>query len=205
VARRADTRFGSWRVAGFEEDDVAARAASVADSEGNLKSSDLTPVDAYRQMKVIRTFEERVLELCSEGLVAGSVHLCLGQEAIPVGAAAALEPGDRVLATYRGHGWALACGSDPAELLGEIAQRAGGTNGGRAGSPLLSDPHIGFLGENSIVGAGAPIAAGVALAAASAGSSRVVVTSIGDGAMNQGSTTEAMISRGTLVHGPVTD
>ncbi|GAA3739126.1 alpha-ketoacid dehydrogenase subunit alpha/beta [Leifsonia bigeumensis] len=158
-----------------------------------MRNEALTVRSAYRHMSLIRRFEERVLELSAEGLAAGSIHPCLGQEAIPVGALAALQPQDRVLATYRGHGWALACGSEPAAVLGEIAQRAGGTNGGRAGSALLSDPDAGFLGENSIVGAGVPIADGVALAARSQGTGRVVVTSIGDGAMNQGSTSEGMI------------
>lgn len=144
-------------------------------------------------MALIRAFEERVLALSLDGHVAGSVHLCLGQEAIPVGALAALGPADRVLATYRGHGWAIARGSSPTGVLAEIAQREGGVNGGRAGSPLLSDPAVGFLGENSIVGAGSPIASGVALAAKTQGSDRVVVTTFGDGAMNQGATTEGMI------------
>lgn len=158
-----------------------------------INASTLTISTAYRQMRLIRQFEEAVLDLSRDGQVAGSVHLCLGQEAIPVGALAALQPSDRVLATYRGHGWALACGSDPVGLLAEIAQRAAGLNGGRAGSPLLSDPEHGFLGENSIVGAGAPIATGVAMAAVAQSTGRVVVASIGDGAMNQGATTEAMV------------
>lgn len=153
----------------------------------------LTVADAYRRMSMIRRFEEKILELTREGEVAGSVHLCLGQEAIPVGAMAALKPEDRVLATYRGHGWALSVGSNPVDLMAEIAQRAGGLNGGRAGSPLLSDPDRGFLGENSIVGAGSPIGAGVGLAFAARGSQSVVITSFGDGAMNQGATTEGMI------------
>ena len=147
---------------------------------------ELSAAEAYRRMATIRCFEERVLKLSNEGLVAGSVHLCIGQEAIPVGAVAALQPQDRVLSTYRGHGWALACGSNPTALLGEIAQREDGLNGGRAGSALLSDPRIGFLGENSIVGAGVPIASGVALASVMQGTNRVVLVSIGDGAMNQG-------------------
>lgn len=153
----------------------------------------LSVADAYRQMATIRRFEEQILELGREGVIAGSIHLCLGQEAIPVGTLAALEDRDRVLSTYRGHGWALACGTDPEALMAEIAQRSAGVNGGRAGSPLLSDPDHGFFGENSIVGAGVPIADGVALASQYLGTNRVVVTSIGDGAMNQGSTTEGMI------------
>lgn len=149
--------------------------------------------DAYRQMATIRRFEEQILELGREGVIAGSIHLCLGQEAIPVGTLAALQDQDRVLSTYRGHGWALSCGTDPEALMAEITQRGAGVNGGRAGSPLLSDPDNGFLGENSIVGAGVPIADGVALASQYFNTNRVVVTSIGDGAMNQGATTEGMI------------
>ncbi|WP_395693485.1 thiamine pyrophosphate-dependent enzyme [Nocardioides sp.] len=144
-------------------------------------------------MLTIRRFEERVLELSAAGEIAGSVHPCLGQEAIPVGAVAGLQPEDRIVSTYRGHGWALARGSSMTEVLGEILQRAGGTNGGRAGSALLSDPANGLLGENSIVGGGVPIAVGAALAADRLGTGRVVLASIGDGAMNQGATTEAMV------------
>lgn len=158
-----------------------------------MSTTSLSLADAYRQMSTIRRFEEQILDLGREGHIVGSIHLCLGQEAIPVGAAAALQDQDRVLSTYRGHGWALACGTDPEALMAEIAQRAAGVNGGRAGSPLLSDPDNGFLGENSIVGAGVPIAAGVALASSYLDTDRVVVTSIGDGAMNQGATTEGMI------------
>jgi 2-oxoisovalerate dehydrogenase E1 component len=158
-----------------------------------MSTDNLSAADAYRKMATIRRFEEQILDLGRDGVIAGSIHLCLGQEAIPVGTVAALQPQDRVLSTYRGHGWALACGTDPTALMAEIAQRGAGTNGGRAGSPLLSDPDNGFLGENSIVGAGVPIADGVALASQYLGTERVVVTSIGDGAMNQGATTEGMI------------
>lgn len=153
----------------------------------------LPAVDAYRQMATIRAFEERALQLGTEGLIAGSVHLCLGQEAIPVGALAALEDRDRVLSTYRGHGWAIASGVPLDGLLGELCQRAGGINGGRGGSPHFFAPRWGMLGENSIVGAGVPIAAGVALASLRQGTDRVVLTSIGDGAMNQGSVHEGLV------------
>lgn len=153
----------------------------------------LSPLDAYRRMTIIRRFEDRCLELSKEGVIAGSVHTCQGQESIPVGALAALGEADRVLPTYRGHGWALACGVPLDSLLGEICQRAGGVNGGRGGSAYLSSPAHRLLGENSIVGAGVPIGAGVALAARSQGTGGVAVSSIGDGAMNQGSVTEGLI------------
>jgi len=150
-------------------------------------------LDLYRRMSVIRQFEERCLELSRAGFIKGSIHLCLGQEAIPVGVSEALEPRDRVIATYRGHGWAISRGVPLEPLLGEICQRAGGLNGGRCGSPLLSAPDYGFLGENSIVGAGVPIAAGVAMAAQYQNTGRVVVVSVGDGAMNQGSLHEGLV------------
>jgi 2-oxoisovalerate dehydrogenase E1 component len=151
------------------------------------------PYGALREMLLIRRFEERCLELSSQGEIAGSVHLCLGQEAIPVGAMQALGADDRVVATYRGHGWALARGVPVDPLLAEICQRRTGINGGRVGSPLIWAPEYGFIGENSIVGAGAPIATGVALAALARGEDRVVAVSLGDGAMNQGSTHEALV------------
>ncbi|MEA2251634.1 MAG: 2-oxoisovalerate dehydrogenase component [Solirubrobacteraceae bacterium] len=150
-------------------------------------------LDGYRRMARIRAFEERCLDLSRDGLIAGSIHLCLGQEAIPVGALAALTDQDRVLATYRGHGWAIACGVPLDGLLGELCQRDGGINGGRGGSPHFFAPKWGMLGENSIVGAGVPISAGVALASKLRGRDRVVVTSIGDGAMSQGAVHEALV------------
>jgi 2-oxoisovalerate dehydrogenase E1 component len=162
------------------------------------RGEELTPVSAFRAMSFIRRFEEECLRLSREGLVQGSIHLCLGQEAVPVGTMSALTEHDRVVATYRGHGWALACGADPTAVMAEIAQRVGGVNGGRSGSALLSDPTVGLLGENSIVGAGAPIAVGAAMAAVANGTGGVVVVSVGDGAMNQGSVTEAMVFAAAL-------
>jgi 2-oxoisovalerate dehydrogenase E1 component len=114
--------------------------------------------DAYRRMQTIRTFEQHVLQLTRGDTpeVIGSVHLCAGQEAIPVGALAALNADDRVVATYRGHGWALESGITPDELMAEICHRAAGINGGRAGSAYVSAPQRRFIGENSIVGGAGP-------------------------------------------------
>lgn len=153
----------------------------------------LERTEAYRRMCEIRRFEERCVELGAEGEIAGSIHVCAGQEAIPVGARAALEPDDRLLATYRGHGWALAAGVPLEDLLAEICQRDAGVSGGRGGSPYFTAPAHGFLGENSIVGAHVPIGAGVALATLAKDDGRVVVVSIGDGAMNQGSVHEGLV------------
>jgi 2-oxoisovalerate dehydrogenase E1 component len=155
-------------------------------------ASGLSVGAAYRKLLTIRRFEERLLELHGREII-GSIHLSLGQEAIAVGALAALADGDRVVATYRGHHWAIACGVPLEALLAEITGRSTGTNGGRGGSAYLSAPEHGFLGENSVVGAGVPIAVGVALAAGYAGSRRVVVVSFGDGATNQGATHEGIV------------
>jgi len=147
----------------------------------------------------IRLFEEKTRELKVKGDASGSVHLCIGQEAIPVGALSGLVRGvDAVFSTYRGHGYAIACGSDLESLFGEILGRSTGVNGGRGGSAYLSDPANNFYGENSIVGAGAPHAVGAALAARYDGSGRVALTAFGDGAMNQGAIHEAMNMAGAF-------
>lgn len=153
----------------------------------------MTDLEDYRQLVTIRRFEERCLQLGRDGVIAGSMHPCLGQEAIPVGAMQVLGERDRLLATYRGHGWALACGVGIDELLAEVCHRANGVNGGRGGSAYLSSPRHRLLGENSIVGAGLPIGAGVALAAERLGTGGIAVVSIGDGAMSQGSVHEALV------------
>jgi TPP-dependent pyruvate/acetoin dehydrogenase alpha subunit len=140
---------------------------------------DLSRVALYRLMLTIRRFEEITLELRESEHIVGSLHLSCGQEAIPAGACAVLGPEDRVVATYRGHGWALACGVPPVELFAELCGRATGTNGGRGGAAFLTSPHHGFVGENSIIGAGVPIANGIAFALRARESGGVAVVSFG--------------------------
>jgi pyruvate dehydrogenase E1 component alpha subunit len=140
----------------------------------------------------IRALEEKVHALRMAGDIVGSVHLSNGQEAGPVGACTELEPHDAVFATYRGHGWALARGVPPDAMLAELAGRSTGVNGGRGGSAYFTAPEYGFHGENSIVGAGLPIAVGAALAGRFDGTGRVAVTVFGDGALNQGAAHEAL-------------
>jgi pyruvate dehydrogenase E1 component alpha subunit len=151
-----------------------------------------TKVDDLHAMWRLRAFEEAVRDQRAAGTIAGSVHLGIGQEAIPIGAVSVLGPDDAVFATYRGHNWALACGVPPFELMAELMGRASGINGGRGGSAYFTAPRYRFYGENSIVGAGAPIAVGAALAGRLDGTGRVALTVFGDGAMNQGSVHEAM-------------
>jgi TPP-dependent pyruvate/acetoin dehydrogenase alpha subunit len=149
-------------------------------------------VEAYTAMLRIRVVEETVLDMRLAGTVVGSVHLEMGQEAIPIGVVGARAPGDAVFATYRGHGWALACGLGVQPLFAELAGRVGGPNDGRGGSAYFSDPEHGFYGENSIVGGGVPIAVGAAIAGRFDGSGRAAITVFGDGATNQGSVHESM-------------
>jgi TPP-dependent pyruvate/acetoin dehydrogenase alpha subunit len=157
-----------------------------------VTSRSLTSLDGLEALCRIRIFEEQVRDLAVDRQVIGSVHLCIGQEAIPVGVCAALEPRDAVFATYRGHGWALGRGVRPEAMFAELLGRATGTNGGRGGSAYLSSAGEGFYGENSIVAGSAPIAVGAALAAKFDGTGRVAVVAFGDGALNQGAMHEAM-------------
>lgn len=146
----------------------------------------------FRLICHIRCFEEKVLELCRSGDIAGSVHLGNGQEGVAVGACSALEPRDPLFATYRGHAWVLSRGAELEAVFAELLGRRGGVNAGRGGSAYLSVPEVGFFGENSIVGAGAPHAVGAALAARYDHSGRVAVTVFGDGATNQGAVLESL-------------
>jgi len=103
-----------------------------------MTTSTPTDPDLLRSMLTIRISEERMLDLRQDGKILGSVHPCIGQESVPVGVIASLDERDRVLATYRGHGWALAKGVPLAAFFGELMGRTTGTNGGRAGSPYFT-------------------------------------------------------------------
>jgi TPP-dependent pyruvate/acetoin dehydrogenase alpha subunit len=149
-------------------------------------------VATYHRMVTIREFENHAAQLRSRGTIVCSLHLSNGQEAIAVGARAALRPVDTVNATYRGHHWAIACGTPLEALFGEFMGRETGVNGGRGGAGFFADPDHGFLGESGIVGAGVPIGVGAALASRYDGSDRVALTAFGDGALNQGAVHEAM-------------
>jgi TPP-dependent pyruvate/acetoin dehydrogenase alpha subunit len=140
-------------------------------------------LEAYERMLLIRNFENEMQRLFLKGEVHGTTHLAAGQEAVPVGVCLALEPGDYVAGTYRGHGHALAKGTDPAALAAEMLGRAGGVCGGRAGSMNVIDLSHGLVGCYGIVGGSIAAATGAALSAKRQG--RVAVAFFGDGATNQ--------------------
>jgi len=139
----------------------------------------------YRQMLLIRGFEELVQSLFLAGEVYGTTHLYSGQEAVATGVASILEERDRAAATYRGHGHALALGVDAQALLDEMLGRESGVNGGRAGSMNVNSPGDRLIGSFGIVGGSIAAATGAALALKRT-TGGVAVAYFGDGAMNQG-------------------
>ena len=149
-------------------------------------------LDFFVQMCFLRHFEERTDALYRQGLIHGPVHLGLGQEAVAVGAASVLRPGDYSLGTYRGHAHALARGAPPDAVLAELLGRAGGICGGKGGSMHITSVEHGYYGSYAIVGAHLPIAAGLAWAAKIKRTGQVTVCFFGDGTTNIGAFHEAV-------------
>ncbi len=148
--------------------------------------------ELYRRMLLLRRFEEAVGTSFARGEIPGFTHLYLGQEAVAVGVCDGLRPTDQITSTHRGHGHALAKGSDPAAIMAELYGRATGLVGGRGGSMHLYDPANGLMGTNGIVASGGGLACGAALAAVTRGTNDVAVAFMGDGATDHGATHEAM-------------
>jgi TPP-dependent pyruvate/acetoin dehydrogenase alpha subunit len=151
-----------------------------------------TRLSIYRMMQEGRIFEERARDLFLEGLVKGTSHLGIGQEAVAAGFAAALESDDLVFCTYRGHVHTLLRGAPMAALMAELLGRATGICGGKGGSMHLTDVEHGAMGSYAIVGAHMPIAAGAAWAAKARGTGQVAVCFFGDGTTNIGTFHEAL-------------
>ncbi|MFM8254904.1 MAG: thiamine pyrophosphate-dependent dehydrogenase E1 component subunit alpha [Actinomycetota bacterium] len=149
-------------------------------------------VAGYERMLEIREFENQINGLFAAGLIRGTTHLCLGQEALDIALAAELRPTDTVMATYRGHGIALALGLTPESVLGEIMGKTIGCCGGVGGSMHLADMTLGLLPTSAIVGGGIPIAAGAGLAYQLLGQDNVGVAVFGDGATNIGAFHEGL-------------
>lgn len=146
----------------------------------------------YYTMLVIRAFEERLAKLYEEGMLRGSLHLCIGQEATAAGGCAALRREDYMTCTYRGHGQSLAKGLEPRAAMAELMGRVTGCCKGRGGSMHLTDVSVGLLGENAIVAAGLPLACGAAFSSKFRRSGQVALTFFGEGATNQGVFHEAL-------------
>ena len=149
-------------------------------------------VQAYRQMKTIREFEERLHDEIATGKIAGFTHLYAGQEAIAVGVCEHLSDKDSIISTHRGHGHCIAKGADVPTMMKEIWGSPEGTCKGKGGSMHIADVGRGILGANGIVGGGPPIAVGAALAGKLKQDGSVSISFGGDGSSNQGTTFEAM-------------
>ena len=140
----------------------------------------------YREMLLIRRFEEKAGQLYGMGLIGGFCHLYIGQEAVVVGLEAAAEEGDKRVTSYRDHGHMLACGMDPDGVMAELTGREGGYSKGKGGSMHMFSKEKHFYGGHGIVGAQVPIGAGLAFADKYLDNNRVTFTYFGDGAANQG-------------------
>jgi pyruvate dehydrogenase E1 component alpha subunit len=147
---------------------------------------------AYRLMRTIRSFEERVFAEFEKGNIPGFVHLYSGQEASAVGVCMNLTDDDKIGSTHRGHGHCIAKGVDVRGMMHEIFGRRDGVCGGKGGSMHIADLDKGMLGANAIVGGAPPLAVGAALAAKIKGEGNVTVSFTGDGGSNQGTVFEAM-------------
>lgn len=149
-------------------------------------------LEAYRTMRTIREFEERLHVDFARGDIPGFVHLYAGEEATATGIMAHLNDGDRIASTHRGHGHCIAKGVDVIEMMKEIYGKKGGCGHGKGGSMHIADLSKGMMGANGILGAGAPLICGAALAAKFRNKGEVGICFFGDGASNQGTVLESM-------------
>ena len=148
--------------------------------------------DLYKQMWLVRYFDEKVDQFFAKGLIHGTTHLCVGQEASAVGSIAVLKDKDKIVSTHRGHGHCIAKGAEVNKMMAELFGRETGYCKGKGGSMHIADLEKGNLGANGIVGGGIPLATGAALTSKMKQEGFVVLCFFGDGATNEGSFHEAL-------------
>jgi pyruvate dehydrogenase E1 component alpha subunit len=159
-------------------------AAKKTAAKSNVSKEEL--LHYYREMLLIRRFEEKAGQLYGMGLIGGFCHLYIGQEAVVVGLEAAAEEGDKRVTSYRDHGHMLACGMDAKGVMAELTGREGGYSKGKGGSMHMFSKERHFYGGHGIVAAQVPLGAGLAFADKYLGNDRVTFVYFGDGAANQG-------------------
>jgi len=164
------------------------RTSTKTASKSNTSKEEL--LGYYRDMLLIRRFEEKAGQLYGMGLIGGFCHLYIGQEAVVVGLEAAAKEGDKRVTSYRDHGHMLACGMDPKGVMAELTGRAGGYSKGKGGSMHMFSRERHFYGGHGIVGAQVPIGAGLAFSDKYKGNDLVTFVYFGDGAANQGQVAE---------------
>src|SRR5215203_2832392 len=168
------------------------KGGSVTEVAGAKELSKEQLLDAYRTMRTIREFEERLHREFATGDIPGFVHLYAGEEAIAAGVIGHLGPDDYVASTHRGHGHAIAKGCDVKAMMAEIYGKRTGICHGKGGSMHIADIDRGMLGANGIVGGGPPLVCGVGLTAKVKRTEQVAVSFTGDGGSNQGTFLEAL-------------
>jgi pyruvate dehydrogenase E1 component alpha subunit len=165
----------------------AARQSPAAPAESKAEQL----LGYYRQMLLIRRFEEKAGQLYGMGLIGGFCHLYIGQEAVAVGIQHALQPGDSVITGYRDHGHMLVCNMDPRRVMAELTGRSSGYSKGKGGSMHMFARSVGFYGGHGIVGAQVPLGTGLAFAHRYREDGGICVAYMGDGAVNQGQVYES--------------
>ncbi len=168
---------------------TSAKRGTGAPNVGDYSAGDL--LDYYRDMLLIRRFEEKAGQMYGMGLIGGFCHLYIGQEAVVVGMRAATTGDDSVITSYRDHGHMLACGMDPKGVMAELTGRAGGYSKGKGGSMHMFSREKGFYGGHGIVGAQVPLGTGIAFGHKYRDRDAICMTYLGDGAVNQGQVYEA--------------
>ncbi len=169
----------------------AKKAARKPSAPALYDASDKELLTYYRNMLLMRRFEEKAGQMYGMGLIGGFCHLYIGQEAVVTGIQAALKPGDKVITGYRDHAHMLACEIDPKIVMAELTGRAGGISKGKGGSMHMFSVEKGFFGGHGIVAAQVPLGTGLAFADQYNGTDNVTVTYFGDGAANQGQVYES--------------
>ena len=170
---------------------AASKTAPRGRARRNSKPDSDEMLAYYRDMLLIRRFEEKAGQLYGMGLIGGFCHLYIGQEAVVVGMQAVVGPTDTVVTSYRDHGHMLACGMDPRGVMAELTGRAGGYSKGKGGSMHMFSREKNFFGGHGIVGAQVPIGTGLAFASRYKGDGGACLTYLGDGAINQGQVYES--------------
>ncbi|PKQ06503.1 MAG: pyruvate dehydrogenase (acetyl-transferring) E1 component subunit alpha [Alphaproteobacteria bacterium HGW-Alphaproteobacteria-11] len=183
------SRTSSKSAAGKPAKKPAAKPAKKSEKSASLSPKD--ELQAYRDMLLIRRFEEKAGQMYGMGLIGGFCHLYIGQEAVVVGMQMAIEEGDQVITGYRDHGHMLACGMDPKGVMAELTGREGGYSRGKGGSMHMFSIEKRFYGGHGIVGAQVPIGTGLAFANQYRKNGQVCLTYFGDGAANQGQVYES--------------
>ncbi len=169
----------------------AQDAGNGARKPETLKFTKDQELQAFREMLLIRRFEEKAGQLYGMGAIGGFCHLYIGQEAIVVGMQMALKQGDQIITGYRDHGHMLATGMDPKGVMAELTGRRGGYSKGKGGSMHMFSKEKNFFGGHGIVGAQVPLGTGLAFANRYRGNDNVSVAYFGDGAANQGQVYES--------------